>query len=128
MRPYARRMEHSTPTFGFVIEPVENTETAKRFYTEVMGLKVQREHPVYVQFDHFAIASDGAKTTSLEPEIYWLVDDVERAFAEVSRKAEITHPLKEEGFGKFFGVKDPVGRTQFVLQLAANRPSQPAGD
>ncbi len=115
----------TTPRFGFVIEPVEDVQAAKRFYTEVMGLQVQREHPVYVQFENFAVAGDGANTDSREPEVYWLVDDADAALEELSRKAEISAPMKNEAFGKFFGVRDSVGRTQFILELSKNRPSQP---
>jgi catechol 2,3-dioxygenase-like lactoylglutathione lyase family enzyme len=46
------------PTFGFVLEYVTDIEAATRFYVEVIGLEIERHHPVFVQFNHFAIASD----------------------------------------------------------------------
>ena len=95
-----------------------------RFYEDVLGLTVERYHPTYVQFEHFAIASDESLTGTNEPELYWLVDDAQQAFAEFSQKGEVSQPLQEKPFGKFFAVKDPAGRPRFVLELARNRPSQ----
>src|SRR6185503_14086393 len=62
-RPVARLLLGSTamnekPRFGFVVEYVRDIEAAKQFYVESFGLKVERTHPMFVQFEHFAIASD----------------------------------------------------------------------
>ena len=69
------------PQFGFVLEYVTDVEAARRFYEDVVGLKVERYHPTYVQFSNFAIASDQSMTGARDPEIYFLVDDAEAAFA-----------------------------------------------
>ncbi len=82
-----------TPRFGFVIEYVRDVERAKRFYTEVLGLRVQREAPVFVQFEHFAIASDEPLGGEPAPELYWLVDDADAAWRELSARAEVALPL-----------------------------------
>ncbi len=116
---------NNQPQFGFVLEYVTDIEVAKRFYVEVLGLTVERYHPTFVQFNHFAIASDESLSGSREPEIYWLVDDAEAAFADLSQKAEVTFPLKQLPFGKVFAIKDPAGRSCFLIELARNRPSQP---
>jgi catechol 2,3-dioxygenase-like lactoylglutathione lyase family enzyme len=100
-------------------------EAAQRFYTDVIGLTVQRQHPTFVQFDYFAIASDqplGGSTK--DRELYWLIDDAENAFAELPSSAEVTMPLQELPFGKVFGIKGPSGGPCFMLQLAQNRPSE----
>jgi hypothetical protein len=76
-----------------------------------------------VQFEHFAIASDESLSGTDETELYWLVDDAEAAFADLSLRAEVAAPLRELPFGKVFGLKDPAGRPQYVLELARNRPS-----
>ena len=110
--------------FGFVVEYVTDIEAAKRFYVEVLGLKVERNSPVFVQFDHFAIASDASMSGNRNSEVYWLVDDVEAAFKDVSRKAEVIMPLKQLPFGKTFGIKDPAGQPIYLLEFAQNRPSQ----
>src|SRR5579884_779583 len=81
--------------FGFVLEYVADVEAAKRFYVDVLGLAVERVHPTFVQFRdssgaRFAIASDESLTGNDERELYWVVDDAEAAFAELSRKAEVS--------------------------------------
>lgn len=112
------------PRFGFVLEYVSDIETAKRFYVEVMGLEVERAHPTFVQFNSFAIASDEPLGGSGQPELYWLVDDAEAAYAELSAKAQVSMPLKQLPFGKVFAINDPIGRQRFLVELARNRPSQ----
>jgi catechol 2,3-dioxygenase-like lactoylglutathione lyase family enzyme len=116
-------MNH-TPKFGFSVEYVTDIEAAKRFYVEVFGLEVARSSPVYVQFDHFALASDESLSGSREPEVYWLVDDTEAAFSALSPQAEVSVPLKQMPFGKVFGIKDPAGQPLYLLEFAQNRPSQ----
>ena len=113
------------PRFGFVVEYVADIEEAKRFYVEVMGLEVERYHPTYVQFGTFAIANDASMTGSRDPELYWLVDNAEEAFRELSQKAEVLAPLKQLPFGKVFSVKEPGGRPRYLLELARGRPSRP---
>ena len=62
-----------------------------------------------------------------EPELYWLVDDAEAAFSELSQKAEVSMPMKQMPFGRVFGIKDPAGRPQYILEFARERPSQAVG-
>lgn len=112
------------PEFGFVLEYVTDIEAAKRFYVEVVGLEVERDHPVFVQFNHFAIASDQSMSGNRDPEMYWLVDDAETALKDFAQKTEITLPLKQMPFGKVFGIKDPAGQPLYILEFAQNRPSQ----
>ncbi len=113
------------PQFGFILEYVSDIEATKKFYTDVLGLEVQRYHPTYVQFEHFAIASDESMSGTREREVYWLVDDAEAAFKDLSSKAEVIVPLKEMPFGKVFGIKDSSGQPMYLLQFSQNRPSQP---
>jgi catechol 2,3-dioxygenase-like lactoylglutathione lyase family enzyme len=112
------------PEFGFVVEYVPDVEAAMRFYVDVLGLEVERYHPAFVQFDHFAIASDESVGGKNEPELYWLVDDAEAAFKALSEKAEVSVPLKQMPFGKVFAIDDPAGRPRYLLELAKDRPSQ----
>ena len=113
------------PKFGFIVEYVTDIETAKRFYVEVLGLEVERSSPVFVQFNHFALASDESMSGKREPEVYWVVDDAEAAFNDLSSKAEVIAPLQPKPFGKVFGIKDPAGQPLYLLEFAQNRPSQP---
>lgn len=112
------------PVFGFVVEYVEDIEAAKDFYTGVMGLEMQRYHPTYVQFEHFAIASDKPIGRSGEPEMYWLVEDAEAAYRELSKKAKVSVPLAQKPFGKVFAIDDLSGKPRFLLELSTNRPSR----
>lgn len=114
------------PRFGFVLEYVSDIETARRFYADVMGLEMERYHPTFVQFNKFAIASDESMTGTRDPEVYWLVNDAEAAFAELSRKAEVTLSVKQMPFGKVFGIKDPGGRPCYILEFSKDRPSRRA--
>ncbi len=115
------------PKFGFILEYVTNIEAARRFYEDVLGFQVERYHPVFVQFNnHFAIASDKSLTGSRAPEVYWLVDDAEAAFKELSSKAEIMIPLKQAAYGRVFAIKDPAGWPLFLLEFSRDRPSTPA--
>lgn len=112
------------PKFGFVLEYVTDIEAAKRFYVEILGLEVERYSPVYVQFDHFAIASDESMSGNRDPEVYWLVNDADAAFSDFSQKAEVILPPKQMPFGKVFGIKDTAGQPLYMLEFAKNRPSQ----
>ena len=113
------------PRFGFALEYVTDIEAARQFYVDVLGLELERYHPTFVQFDHFAIASDESMDGSRGLELYWLVDDADAAFRELSQKAEVSLPLKQMPFGKVFGIKDPDGRPRYLLELAQDRPSRP---
>lgn len=110
--------------FGMVVVYVKDIAASKRFHEDVLGLRVQREAPSFVQFESFALATDERLSEGKEPELYWLVDDAEAALREVREKATIDPPLVSKPFGKVFGVKDPEGGTRLLLELARNRPSQ----
>src|SRR5215472_7891014 len=97
------------PRFGFVVEYVKDVEAAKRFYV-----------------DDFGIAGDRPIAGGGEPELYWLVDDAEAAFSDLSEKAEVSLPLEQKPFGTVFGIKDTDGRPRYLLELSKDRPSQPA--
>jgi catechol 2,3-dioxygenase-like lactoylglutathione lyase family enzyme len=114
----------TAPRFGFAIVYVKDIEKAKRFYVEALGLALEREAPTFVQFEHFALASDAPLAGSGETELYWLVDDAEAAYRDVGDKAPISRPLETKPFGKVFGVRDPDGGTRLVLELSKSRPSR----
>jgi predicted enzyme related to lactoylglutathione lyase len=113
------------PRFAFVLEYVSDIEAARRFYEEVLGLQAERAAPTFVQFNNFAIAGDESLSGTRQPEIYWLVDDAEAAFQELSQKAEVAMPIRQMPFGKVFAIKDPSGQAQYLLEFARDRPSQP---
>lgn len=118
-----------SPRFGFLLKYVDDVNAAKTFYTDVLGLKVDRESPVFIQFTDeagvkFAIASDASLSGTRAPEIYWVVDDAAAALAALPSSARITHPLHAEPFGQVFGLEDPAGQTQFIVEFARERPSK----
>lgn len=122
----------SKPRFGFVLEYVDDVAAAKPFYVDVLGLKVDRESPEFIQFSdpagvNLAIASDESLRGNREPEVYWVVDDATAAFDDLSKTAEVTLPPKQMPFGTVFGIKDPAGQTQYMVEFARNRPSKPVG-
>jgi len=121
----------SKANFAFALEYTSDLAAARRFFTEVLGLEVDREAPNFVQFKagngaSYALASDQPldPTQNGAPELWWQVQDANAAFREMSAHAEVTVPLTEKPFGTCFGIKDPTGQIHYVLQFAAARPSQ----
>src|SRR5579871_1492989 len=117
------------PRFVFAVEYVTDIEATKRFYVDVLGLTVERDSPTFVQFRDsagvsYALATDESIGGQRDLELYWLVEDVEAAFRELSPKAEVSVPLKQMPFGKVFGLKDPAGQSQYLIEFVQNRPSQ----
>ncbi len=111
------------PRFGFAIANVKDLAKAKKFYTETLGLAVQREAPGFIQFEHFAIASDNPG--AIHPlELYWLVDDAEAAHRGLVASGATCSAVDAKPFGKLFSVQDPEGHERFVLELSAARPSK----
>lgn len=111
------------PRFAFALEYTDDIGAATRFYTDVMGLEVERQAPQFVQFGNFAIASDESLGGTREVELYWVVDDADAAYREMSSSAEITSPMRQMPFGKVFGVKGPTGEPRFLVEFVKNRPS-----
>ncbi len=112
------------PKFAFVVEYVADLATARRFYTEVLGLKAEREHPTFIQFGSFAIAKQEPGTSAHAPELYWSVDHLDSAFTEIGKHAEVVEAPKDAVFGRMFVVKDPDGERRFIVEFAKQRPSK----
>jgi predicted enzyme related to lactoylglutathione lyase len=124
-------MTNSTTRFGFALEYVSDVQATKRFLVEVLGLTVERDHPTFVQFSDaggasYAIASDERMDPAQDgvPELWWVVDDAQSAFDEMSKKSRVSMPLRHMPFGTCFGVADPSGQVHYVLEFAQVRPSQ----
>ena len=114
----------SKPRFGFALEYVPDIEAARRFYVDVLGLEVERAAPTFIQFHDFAIASDERIGPGADAELYWVVDDAESAFRELSAQAPVATPLRQLPFGKVFSITNPAGRPCFLIEFAADRPSK----
>lgn len=118
----------TAPRFGFVLEYVEDVNEAKSFYTDILGLKVSRESPEFIQFADtaavgWAIASDASMSGEAKPETYWIVEDIAALEKSLSGRVKITHPLEKRPFGQVFGIIDPAGETQYLVEFAKERPS-----
>ncbi len=113
------------PKFGFVVQYVKDMVKARQFYTEVLGLQAEREHPEFVQFEGFALATDRPMDGQAAQEVFWLVDDADEAQALLSGKAEICLPITQLPFGRVLGIKDPDGQRRYMLELSRQRPSSP---
>jgi catechol 2,3-dioxygenase-like lactoylglutathione lyase family enzyme len=125
-------MTNTNAHFGFALEYVTDVQASRSFFVDVLGLKVDRDHPTFVQFSDgngasYAIASDERMdpTQAGVPELWWVVDDARSAFESMSRTAEVSMPLRQLPFGTCFGIKDPAGQAHYLLEFAAQRPSQP---
>jgi predicted enzyme related to lactoylglutathione lyase len=118
-----------TAAFGFALEYVSDVQAAKQFFTDVLGLTVERDHPTFVQFKAsngaaYAIASDEPMDKGDAPELWWVVDNASSAFETMSKRAEVAMPMRQMPFGMCFGIKDPAGQVHYVLEFAQQRPSQ----
>jgi catechol 2,3-dioxygenase-like lactoylglutathione lyase family enzyme len=124
-------MSNTKVRWGFALEYVTDVQTTKQFLVDVLGLKVERDHPTFVQFSDaggasYAIAGDERMDPSQDgvPELWWVVDDAQSAFNEMSKNSHVSLPLRQMPFGTCFGVKDPSGQVHYVLEFAQVRPSQ----
>jgi len=82
-------------------------EAAKRFFVDVLGLEIERDHPTFVQFKagdgaSYAIASDQPMDPASggKPELWWVVEDAEAAFREMSASAKVSMPLTQMPLGR----------------------------
>jgi catechol 2,3-dioxygenase-like lactoylglutathione lyase family enzyme len=117
--------------FGFALEYVSDVAATRQFFVDVLGLRVDRDHPTFVQFSDgsgasYAIASDERMDPAADgaPELWWVVPDAQEAFDEMSKLAEVGMPLRQMPFGTCFGIKDPSGQVHYLLEFAQERPSQ----
>jgi predicted enzyme related to lactoylglutathione lyase len=112
-------------SFAFVLTYVTDIPAARRFYVDVLGLPLQREHATFLQFEGFAVASDESLSGKNVPEVYWEVDDIDGCYAALQDHATVILPLTERPFGRVFAVQDPAGNPCYLVQFATHRPSQP---
>src|SRR5437868_13953126 len=116
-------MASTKAQFAFALEYVSDIDAATRFFVDVLGLEVDRAAADFVQFKagngaSYAIAGDqpmdGSKPGT--PELWWVVEDAEAAFSEMSRAAQVKMPLRQMPFGTCFGINDPTGQVHYIVQ------------
>ncbi len=124
-------MANTKARFGFALEYVSDIEAAKRFFVDVLGLELERDHPTFAQFKagddaHYAIATDERMDAEQkgQPELWWVVEDAAAAFEAMSRQATVSMPPRRMPFGTCFGIQDPAGQVHYLLEFAPQRPSQ----
>ena len=115
--------------FAFPLEYTQNMAEARRFFTDVLGLQVDRDHPTFVQLRdahgaNYGLATDQPLLPTTGAELWWVVENAKEACAEMSKKAELVVPLTQMPFGTCFGLKDPTGQVHYLLEFAQQRPSQ----
>lgn len=103
---------------------VADMDRARRFYCNVIGLKVVEDQGDFVRFVGGFALHDGAalhrKVFSRPPEntafgrdnlvLYFESDDLDAAFAQIASKAPIIHPIEIQDWGgRVFRVYDPDG-------------------
>jgi predicted enzyme related to lactoylglutathione lyase len=124
-------MANTKARFAFVLEYVSDIDAAKRFFVDVLGLELERDHPTFAQFKagdgaRYAIATDERMEAeqSGQPELWWVVEDAAAAFEVMSRRARVSLPPRQMPFGTCFGIEDPTGQAHYLLEFAPQRPSQ----
>ncbi len=114
---------------NFVMLHVSDLKKAIPFYTEKLGLTIEDQMEGFVQFKQprgtgafLALEQRSDSTPIQNIELWWIVDDADAAFAELSAKdVKIAQPLQDEPFGRTFAIQDPFGNTLYMMKL---RPRQ----
>jgi len=105
---------------------VRDMEVSRKFYSEVLGLKIVQDYPVFVLFeDHFAIhqaqayhaMAFGHETeAAARPQgqdnvvLYFETPDLEGMFARLQGQVRVIHPIRQQAWGqKVFRFYDPDG-------------------
>lgn len=113
---------------NFVMLYVADVEKAIPFYTEKLGLRIEDRQEGFVQFKQpqgtgaiLSLAQKGDGKPIQNAELWWLVDDADATFADLSAKGvEIAEGLKDEPFGRTFAILDPSGNTLYMMKLASH--------
>ncbi len=103
---------------------VADMQVAKDFYRDVVGLSVAQDHGDFVRFSSGFALHDGAsllKQAALPASdvtpfgrnnlvLYFETEDLDAAFDWIAPRAEILHPIVQQGWGgRVFRFRDPDG-------------------
>lgn len=102
---------------------VADIACSKRFYSDLLGLKITQDHWNFVQFEdgfalhdgaalHETIFSEKARTPSPYGRknlvLYFEVEDIDAVFSRLADLVELIHPIKRETWGqRVFRFYDP---------------------
>lgn len=105
---------------------VSNLEKAAEFYEKTLGLEKKYEYPSYVGFECGGVEiglvpklKEGERVNHRSPSVEFLVDDVERFYAELKNKGvKIVKELHEEPWGgRQATFTDPDGNVLEIVQI-----------
>ncbi len=104
---------------------VRNIDVSRRFYCEILGLRIEEDHDNFVRFSSGLAIHEGS---SLEQTIwgasgdhldkygrrnlvlYFEDDDIDAAFGRIGPKVELVHPVERQAWGqRVFRFYDPDG-------------------
>jgi catechol 2,3-dioxygenase-like lactoylglutathione lyase family enzyme len=103
---------------------VKDVEISKRFFVEVIGLKIIEDHQVFILFEnHFSIGqarhfattvfgSDSEDSGQFQGRnnllLYFETTDLEGVFAKLGAQVKLIHPIREQPWGqRVFRFYDP---------------------
>ena len=105
---------------------VSNLEKAAEFYEKTLGLEKKYEYPSYVGFECGGVEiglvpklKEGERVNHRSPSVEFLVDNVERFYAELKNKGvKIVKELHEEPWGgRQATFTDPDGNVLEIVQI-----------
>ena len=105
---------------------VSNLEKAAEFYEKTLGLENKYEYPSYVGFECGGVEiglvpklKEGERVSLRSPSVEFLVDNVERFYAELKNKGvKIVKELHEEPWGgRQATFTDPDGNVLEIVQI-----------
>jgi predicted enzyme related to lactoylglutathione lyase len=113
---------------NFVMLYVTDVEKAIPFYTEKLGLSIEDRQEGFVQFKQpqgtgaiLALAQKGDGRPIQNAELWWIVDDADATFTELSTKdVKIVQQLQDEPFGRTFAIQDPFGNILYLMKLLSH--------
>ena|SRR6266496_2562739 len=86
----------------------------RSFYHDVLGLAITYENPHFANLQGRGVsialhAERAAHSSGDNWHIEFLVDDIDAAVAELSRRGVVTAPIRDESFGRIATFRDPEG-------------------
>lgn len=106
---------------GYLEIPVSDMKRAVNFYEKLFGTKKLFESEKHVIFEcdgvEIALVSDGKK--NLIKGLYFIVDDVDRAYSELKNRGVefLGEPVNESWGGRIVCFKDPDGNRYGIYRM-----------
>ena len=113
-----------TPFLGLrtVIYHVEDVETAKAFYTKILGFPPYFDQPFYVGYnvEGYELGLQPPETSDISDKVetYWGVDDIHTAYEQLKTDGALPHSEPQEVGGDIWVamVKDPSGNIIGIIK------------